>query len=123
MNVLTDLYQIDGQPMIAPDGDMEMRFEDIDDADSGRDESGVMHRIMVRRKVGRWNFRYSCLSREDYHYMLSILPREEAFQFTYPDPETGLAQSCSAYLSGFGVVWQGIHTGCYRDMQFSIIQC
>jgi len=123
MNQLTDIYKIDGQPMIAPDEDMELSFEDIDDADSGRDESGVMHRILVRRKVGKWSFRYTHLSREDYRYMRSILPAGETFQFTYPDPDTGEAKRCTAYLSGYSVVWNGLYTERYRNMKFNIIAC
>ena len=49
---LTELYKIDGKPMVAPDADVQMSFEDLDGAQSGRDESGFMHRILVRRKVG-----------------------------------------------------------------------
>ena len=44
---LTELYLLDGKPVVAPDGDMEMSFEDLDSAQSGRDESGYMHRMVV----------------------------------------------------------------------------
>ena len=117
MSTRTELYQIDGQPMIAPDDRVEMSFSDLDSADSGRDESGVMHRFVVRRKVGSWNFRYSRLSAEDYRYMLGILPTAGCFFFAYP------GGSCQAYLSNFSVTWEGLPTDGYRDLKFSIIQC
>ena len=44
MRKKTDLFLIDGQPMLAPDENVEISVEDIDASDSGRDESGVMHR-------------------------------------------------------------------------------
>ena len=47
----TDCYQIDGQPMLAPDTDASFSFSDLDASDSGRTEDGVMHRIVVREKV------------------------------------------------------------------------
>mgnify|MGYP007112557199 CR=1 FL=1 len=55
---LTNLFKIDGKPMFAPDGDMGFSFEDLDGADSGRDEAGVMHRVIVRHSVGTWSFTY-----------------------------------------------------------------
>ena len=117
MNTLTELYQIGGNKMVAPDERVEMSFSDLDSADSGRDESGVMHRFVVRRKVGSWNFHYSRLTAEEYAYMQSILPEAGYFLFTHP------GGSCHAYLSNFSVVWEGLPTDGYRDLKFSIIQC
>ena len=48
---LTQLFLLDGKPIVAPDEDVEMSFEDLDSAQSGRDESGFMHRIRVREKT------------------------------------------------------------------------
>lgn len=45
----TDCYQIDGQPMLAPDTDASFSFSDLDASDSGRTEDGVMHRIWCVR--------------------------------------------------------------------------
>ena len=124
MNTLTDLYQIDGKPMLAPDQDVEMSFEDLDAADAGRDEAGFMHRIVVRRKVGVWNFVYSHLTQQEYAYMLGILPAGDTFTFTYPDP-ADCTKSCrtTAYLSGYGVLWHSARTKDYRNLKFSIIEC
>lgn len=124
MNSVTELYLIDGKPMLAPDADVEMSFEDLDASDSGRDESGVMHRIVVRHKVGVWNFRYSHLTQEEYAYMLSILPKTGSFVFTYPKPEDCTKQeSCTAYLSGYSIVWHSARTKDYRNLKFSVIAC
>ena len=124
MNTLTELYQIDGKPMLAPDADVEMSFEDLDAAESGRDESGVMHRIMVRRKVGVWNFCYSHLTQAEYAYMLSILPQTGSFLFTHPKLEDCTqTESCDAYLSGYSILWHSAKTGDFRNMKFSIIAC
>ncbi len=120
----TRLYQIDGVPLLPPDENMELSFEDIDDADAGRDESGVMHRIPVRRKVGKWAFCYSHLSGEELAYMVSCLPSGGDFAFTHPVPgSTTQTQVCRAYLSGYSVVWHGTKDGRYRDLKFNIIEC
>lgn len=124
MNSLTQLFQIDGQAMPAPDEPMELSFEDIDASEAGRDESGVMHRLMVRRKVGKWGFHYTHLSQEEYAYLLSILPTEGTFTFTHPcQDECSATESCTAYLSGYSLQWRGTRSRTYRDLKFNIIQC
>ena len=124
MNTVTNLYQINGKSMLAPDAGVEMSFEDLDSADSGRDQSGVMHRIMVRRKVGVWNFCYSYLTQEEYAYMLSILPQTGSFTFTHPKQEDCTqTETCTAYLSGYSIVWHSARTRQYRNLKFSIIAC
>lgn len=124
MNSLTELYQINGKPMVAPDENMEWSFEDLDASDSGRDESGVMHRIVVRRKVGCWAFSYTQLTQEEYAYMMSILPEAGCFTFTHPSlTDCEKTESCTAYLSNFSVVWQSVKTKAYRNLKFNIIAC
>ncbi len=122
--VLTPFYKIDGMAMIAPDENVEMSFEDLDSGESGRDESGYMHRIVVRHKVGVWNFCYSRLSGEEYAYMQSILPKGGSFLFTYPAGADGSdLRTCQAYLSGYSIAWRSARTKDYRNLKFSIIQC
>lgn len=124
MNILTELYKINGKPMLAPDAGVQMRFTDLDSGDSGRDESGFMHRIVKRRKVGTWSFSYSHLTQAEYAYMRSILPQAGSFTFAYPSPDD-IAESLSttAYLSQYGIVWHSARTGEYRNLQFDIIEC
>ena len=124
MNTVSDLYQINGVPMLAPDEGVSMSFEDLDAADAGRDEAGFMHRSVVRYKVGVWNFVYSHLTHEEYGYMLSLMPKSGTFTFSYPDPvDPNLRKSCKAYLSGFGITWHSAKTNAYRNLKFSIIEC
>ena len=122
--VLTELYQINGKPLLAPDAGVEMSFSDLDDAQSGRDESGFMHRIVARHKVGVWNFNYSYLTEGEYAYLLSVLPDAGSFTFTYPAPgNSGCSAQTQAYLSNYGIVWHNARTGDYRNLKFSIIEC
>lgn len=123
MNTLSELFQINGKPMLAPDAGVEMSFEDLESGDSGRDESGFMHRIVVRHKLGVWSFAYSHLTKEEYAYMLSILP-EGSFTFTHPQlGDNTKSETTRAYISGYGITWQSARTGQYRDLKFSITQC
>ena len=116
-------FLMDGKPFPLPDQGVEMSFEDLDSAQSGRDESGFMHRTVVRYKVGVWNFSYSHLTRQEYAYMRAILPETGSFTFTYPDPESGELRDTTGYLSRYGILWQCARTGQYRNFKFSIIEC
>lgn len=121
---LTDIYRIDGMPVVAPDAGVEMSFEDLDAAESGRDESGFMHRIVVRHKVGVWDFTYSHLTEAEYAYMLSILPRAGSFTFTHPAlGDSTQAVNTTAYLSQYGIVWHNARRKEYRNFKFRIIEC
>ena len=124
MNALTELYQIDGKPMLAPDAGVQMSFSDLDSGDSGRDEAGFMHRIVKRRKVGVWSLSYSHLTQAEYGYMLSILPAGGSFTFRYPAPEDpSQGRETTAYLSKYGIVWHSARTGEFRNLKFDIIEC
>lgn len=46
---LTNLFQIDGKSLYAPDCDIEPSYSDLDSSDSGRDEAGYMHRECGKR--------------------------------------------------------------------------
>ena len=122
--VKTDLFKINGKPMFAPDADIDFSYEDLDDADSGRDESGYMHRIVVRYKVMTSSFVFSFISEEDMKYMESLFPDEPDFDFTRPsrlDPDNPVTTRC--YRSKYGISWHNARTGLWRNYKFNIIEC
>ena len=69
---LTNLFQIDGKSLYAPDCDIEPSYSDLDSSDSGRDEAGYMHREVVREKVATWPIAYSCLTDDEYKYTIGL---------------------------------------------------
>jgi hypothetical protein len=73
---LTNLFQIDGKSLYAPDCDIEPSYSDLDSSDSGRDEAGYMHREVVREKVSTWPIAYSCLTDDEYKYTISVHPSQ-----------------------------------------------
>lgn len=123
MRKTTQLFLIDGKPMLVPDEDLELSFEDIDASDSGRDESAVMHRFVVRRDVGKWTFSYAHLTQQEYGYMESLFAGKTSFQFTHPSHIDGQQQVTTAYRSKHGILWRSAATGQFRNYQFSIIEC
>ena len=121
---LSDMYQINGVPLLLPDQDVTMGCEDMDSQDAGRDESGYMHRMVARYKVCNWEFTYSHLTQQEYSYMLGLLNCPETFTFTYPDPaDPNTTLQTQAYLSRYGISWHNARTGHYRNLKFSIIEC
>ena len=124
MRQKVDFYQVDGLPMLAPDEEPEFSFADLDASDSGRDESGVMHRIMVREKVGTWSFSYAHLSDEELAYLRDLFAGKAQFAFTHPVlGGSGATETCTAYMSQCSVLWKNQRTGQWRNFQFNIIQC
>lgn len=124
MRKTTELFMIDGLPMLVPDEDMEISMEDIDASDSGRDESAVMHRFVIRRDVGKWSFSYANISQEEYAYMESLFAGKTSFQFTHPSPTDGGRQAVTtAYRGKHGILWHCAATGRFKNYQFSIIEC
>lgn len=124
MRATTELFQINAVPMLVPDGDIPVSYEDLDSADSGRDESGTMHRIPVRYKVGSWNFSYSYLTEEEKQYMESLFPDGADFLFTHPGrQDASLPVTVRAYRSKYSITWKNARTGLWSNYGFSIIEC
>lgn len=114
-------YKVDGVPVLAPDADVEITRNDLDSADSGRDESGYMHRIVVRNRVMTWEFSYSSLTEDEYRYMKNLFEGKQTFRFTYL--KDGTATVTDAYCSGDSIVYRNAVTGEYRNYKIKIIEC
>ena len=123
MREKTDLFLIDGQPMLAPDENLQMTAEDIETADSVRDESGFLHRFMTRQGVGKWKFTYAQLSGEEYAYMERLFGDKETFQFTYTHCATGEIRVITAYRQAHTVLWQSAANDRFRDYTFTLVAC
>ena len=121
---LTTLFKIDGKPMYAPDNDMSFSFEDIDSADAGRTEDGVMHRSPVRFKVGTWSFKYSSLTTEEVAYMESLFAGKTTFQFFHPSrDEPNNSETTTCYRTKYSLSWYSSKKGIWRNYTFNIIEC
>lgn len=121
---VTEDFQIDGQPMILPDAGVGFSYEDLDDVSSGRDESGVMHRFVVRYDVGKWAFTFSNITEEEKNYLESLFPRSPTFQFTHPSAEdSDVLVTDTCYRSKRDMSWYNARTGVWKNYKFNIIQC
>ena len=124
MRETTNLFQINGIPMLVPDMPVGMSYEDVDGSDAGRDESGYMHRVMVRCKVGVWSFTYSHLTEAEKRYMESLFGEEPTFTFTHPDrTDSPLLVQTQCYRSKYSLSWRNARTGLWTSYGFNIIAC
>lgn len=124
MRSTTDKFKVNGVPLLAPDEDVTVNYEDLDSSDSGRDESGVMHRAPLRYKVGSWGFTYSHLTEEERTYMESLFPNAPEFDFEHPDRLDSSKQVTSrAYRTKYGIAWKNASTGLWSNYSFNIIEC
>lgn len=124
MRATTDRFTINGAPMLVPDAAVTVSYEDLDASDSGRDESGFMHRIMVRCKVGSWKFEYAHLTEEEKQYMENLFPDAANFQFGHPSRrDAGVMEETLCYRSKYGISWKNARTGLWSGYSFSIIEC
>ncbi len=119
---LCEEYKIDGTPVVAPDAEVEMTRKDVEAADTGKDESGVLHRFLLRSKVRAWKFSYTHLTKDEYRYMEDLLTGKASFQFAFPQ-ENGTTGICTAYCTGSSVAIRNIRTGLYSGYSFEIIEC
>ncbi len=122
MRSLYNYFLIDGKPILTPDAGMELSREDLDSAESGRDESGVMHRFVLRYGVRKWSPSYAVLTEEEYVYMLSLIQGKSEFRVTYRD-ETGTRKSGVAYCSKTSILLYDQKAGLYKNFKLNIIEC
>ena len=115
-------YKIDGTPLLVPDADVELTQTDLDSGSAGRDESGYMHRIRVRKRVKTWAFQYFALSREEFQYLENLLSQNQTFTFSYLDTD-GKIHNCTAYCSNTGLSYHNAKLGLYRNYKFTVIEC
>lgn len=114
-------YKVDGSALLAPDEGVEISLSDLDSSDSGRDESGIMHRFVVREKSGLSDSATRCWIRKDYAYLMGLFSGKVTFPFSFP--ENGITKTCTAYCSKASVVLHSSRTGLYKNLKFNIIEC
>ena len=124
MRAKTDLFKVNGKPMLAPDTEVSASYADLDSEESGRDEVGVMHRLVVQYKMGTWGFAYSSLTEEEKQYMENLFPDAPDFEFTHPSRKDATKMvTTRCYRSNYGLSWINAKTGVWKNYKFNIIAC
>ena len=122
MRQLYEDFLVDGQPILAPDEDMAVSYEDLDSEESGRDEGGFMHRIVLREGVKKFALSYASLSRDEYLYMESLFKGKATFSVMHRD-DNGAVHEFMAYRSKHSITVRNARTGQYKNYSFNIIEC
>ena len=103
-----DTLLINGKPLPCPDADVAISENDLDSDDTGRDESGYMHRLRLRPAVKTWEFPYK---------FLSAAVSDPTFSVDFWGVQT------TAYCSNNSANLRNVVTGDYRDFTLKIIEC
>ena len=117
MRSFDDRFKVDGQPLLVPDGPVELSWQDLDSDSAGRDESGFLHRAVLRRGVHTWGFTYAVLTAQERAYLLSLFDGKDTFAF---ESDEG---ACTAYCARGEVRLWNRTQGVYKGMKFNIIEC
>ena len=124
MRAISNLFTVNGKPLLVPDQEVAMSYEDLDAADSGRDESGIMRRLVVRHKVASWEFTYSHLTEEEKRYMENLFPDAASFSFTHPGrKDSSKQETTTCYRSKYSLSWKNAATGLWSNYSFRVISC
>lgn len=122
MRAYCDDFRIDGKPILMPDCDITVTPTDLDDADSGRDEVGVMHRIVLREGVRTVPLSYHVLTAREYLYMESLFRGKPEFEVTCRNLSGGV-EKFTAYRAKHSITIHNAKAGICKNYNFNIIEC
>lgn len=114
-------FEIDGKPILAPDNDMAISKSDLDSEDTGRDESGVMHRDVLRERVRQWELKYLSLDYDEFEYMNELFEGKNEFDFEIKMPSKII--KTRAYCSAVSANLSDVVKWKYRNISFKIVEC
>lgn len=117
-----EFHLIDGSPMLTPDVDVEITYEDMEVGGSGFDASGYYHRMVARYNKRTWKFKYAVLTKEEFVYLRSLIKEKESFIFSFLNEENGL-EEVRAYPKPVTVAYQSKRSGLYKNLTLEIIEC
>ena len=115
-------YLVDGKPMLAADQGVVLKYADLDSQDAGRDESGYLHRSVLRERVRTWGFTYGVVTGEELSYLTDLFAGKPTFLFRFRNAQ-GQEECCRCYCSNHSVTFQNRRTGLYQNLKFNIIEC
>lgn len=81
---LTNLFQIDGNPLPVPSAMPKLTYNRLISSDSGRDEAGYLHQEIIRDSLLTCDLVYDWLTSEEYTYIIGLFAGKSTFAFTHP---------------------------------------
>ena len=119
----THLFTVNGKPLLAPDAGVSVSYCDINGADAGRDQNGVLHPSVLRYKVAVWEFAYSHLTEEEKRYLEGLFPDAPTFRFGHPSrSDASKQEETECCRSQYGISWKNARTGLWSGLKFQIAE-
>lgn len=115
-------FLIDGKPVLMPDAGISISASDMETEDSGTDESGVLHRFLLREKVRSFSLAYDTLTLEEYRYMRALIRGKTTFTVKYRDPD-GMPAQMIAYCTGYSLSLHNAKLGLFKGFTLEIMEC
>lgn len=88
-------WMVDSYHIYIPSTPCKVEHSNIAGAESGRDESGIMHIDWVRRDVRKVYLHYNAMTKTELAYMVSKMQGKE---FTFKFFDQGATQTMNAYV-------------------------
>lgn len=115
-------HSINGVPLLMPDVNVEITYEDLEAPDSGYDESGFYHRQVIKGNKRTWKLKYAVLTEEEFEYLRDLVSRKKDFVFEFVN-EKHCCESVWAYAKPTSVVYQSKRSGLYKNHTLEICEC
>lgn len=113
-------HLIDGSPMLIPDVDVEITYNDEDFG--AFDEGGYYHRIVGRFNRRTWKFKYAIFTKEEFVYLRSLINEKESFIFSFLNEQDDV-ETVRAYSKPVSVAYQSKRSGLYKNLSLEIVEC
>lgn len=110
-------------PIYVPSTPCKVEHSNVVGADSGRDETGIMHIDWVRRDVRKVYIHYNAITETELAYIMNLMQGKE-FQFRFRDQ--GATQTIDAYASESNYQFYSYSSlyaeGVYTDFEIHVIE-
>lgn len=94
---------------------------DVSAADAGRTEDGLMHKMMIGRKV-HLQLAWNNISTHDASVILNAFTAQEYFSVEYLDPKQGVFVTKTFYVGDRSVPSYSTRLGIWQNVTFNIIE-
>lgn len=113
---MTEIYYMDGRALPPANGGVKCRRADLESGESGRDEGGFLHRVVLRTGVLSWVFSYRDLTPTACRQLLEVLPQKDCFLLQGED-----ARRC--YLEEISTHRRDTLQGTVYDVTLTVREC
>ncbi len=112
-------FLIDGHPILVPDEGVQITEKDI--VISGTDESGVVHREILRPNVLSVSLLYAYMTLEEYRYMRSLVSGKAHFPVSFLDID-GQNRTITAHCDKIPISLYNKVVGLYKNFVMTITE-